>query len=230
MKTLLPNLLFNQLSTQSGIVAILEFDPTIFDDLVFPDGVDKQIFVDTLIQTCGHTPLLHPDPGYMHYYIPAWGKRTFKIWQKLAATLDLEYNPIENYDRKSTYTDTTDRNLNRTTSTESETHGENDSSGTTGNEMEEKISADNSSEYQPNRTEKSSGTSSDLLTTDTRGTDSGTMADNENTVHTYEERTHGNIGVTTSQQMIEAERNLVRYDFYMEIVNSFKKEFCLLVY
>ena len=101
---MLQNLLYNQLSTQSGIVAILEFDPTIFDDLVFPEGVDKQIFVDALVQSCGHTPLLHPDPGYLHYYIPAWGKRTYKIWEKLAATLDLEYNPIENYDRNSTYT------------------------------------------------------------------------------------------------------------------------------
>ena len=227
---MLPNLLFDQLSSQSGIVAILEYDSTIFDDLVFPDGVDKQIFVDTLVQTCGHTPLLHPDPGYLHYYIPAWGKRTFQIWEKLYKTLNLDYNPIENYDRISNWTDTVERNLNRTTSSETEAHSENDSTGTTGNKMEEKISADNSSEYQPNRTEESNGTSSDLLTTDSRGTDNGKMADDEKTVHTYEERTHGNIGVTTSQQMIEAERNLVRYDFYMEIVNSFKKEFCLLVY
>ena len=69
---MIPNLLYNQLSTQSGIVAILEFDPTIFDDLVFPEGVDKQIIVDSLVQTCGHTPLLYPDPGYLHYYLPAW--------------------------------------------------------------------------------------------------------------------------------------------------------------
>lgn len=227
---MLPNLLFDQLSIQSGIVAILEYDSTIFDDLVFPEGVNKQMFLDALVQTCGHTPLLHPDPGYLHYYIPAWGKRTYPIWKKLHATLNLEYNPIENYDRTSTYTDTIDRSLNRTTSSETEAHSENDSDGATSNKNEEKISADNSSEYQPNQTEESSGTSSNSLTSDSRGSDNGKMADDEKTVHTYEERTHGNIGVTTSQQMIEAERNLVRYDFYMEIVNSFKKEFCLLVY
>lgn len=227
---MLPNLLFDQLSTQSGIVAILEFDPTIFDDLVFPDGVDKQIFVDALIQTCGHTPLLHPDPYYLHYYIPAWGKRTFKIWKKLAATLDLEYNPIENYDRNSTYTDTTNRSLNRTTSNSTESHGTNDSSGSSTNTSEDKVSADNSSEYQPDRTSTSSGTTSDSLTLSSSGSDSGNMTDSENVTHTYTERTHGNIGVTTSQQMIQSERDLVRYDFYMEIVNSFKKEFCLLVY
>lgn len=227
---MLKNLLFDQLSTQSGIVAILEFDPTIFDDLIFPEGVDKQIFVDALVQSCGHTPLLHPDPGYLHYYIPAWGRRTYKIWEKLVATLDLEYNPIENYDRSSTYKDTTDRSLNRTTSSSSESHGTNDSSGSNSNNTEEKVSADNSSEYQPDRTSTASGSTSGLLTMDSSGSDSGNMVDDENVTHTYTERTHGNIGVTTSQQMIQSERDLVRYDFYMEIVNSFKKEFCLLVY
>lgn len=227
---MLKNLLFDQLSTQSGIVAVLEFDPTIFDDLIFPEEVDKQIFVDSLVQTCGHTPLLHPDPNYLHYYIPAWGRRTFKIWQKLAATLDLEYNPIENYDRNSTYTDTTDRSLNRTTSNSTESHGTNDSSGSSSNTSEDKVSADNSSEYQPDRTSTASGTTSGQLIMDSNGSDSGNMIDAEKVSHTYTERTHGNIGVTTSQQMIQSERELVRYDFYMEIVNSFKQEFCLLVY
>lgn len=227
---MLKNLLFDQLSTQSGIVAILEFDPTIFDDLIFPEGVDKQIFVDSLVQTCGHTPLLHPDPGYLHYYIPAWGKRTYKIWKKLAATLDLEYNPIENYDRNSTYTDTTDRSLNRTTSNSSKSHGTNGSTGRSTNTSEDKVSADNSSEYQPDRTSTASGTTSDQLIMDSNGSDSGKMTDAEKVSHTYTERTHGNIGVTTSQQMIQSERELVRYDFYMEIVNSFKREFCLLIY
>lgn len=227
---MLKNLLFDQLSAHSGIVAILEFDPTIFNDLVFPEGVDKQIFIDALVQSCGHTPLLHPDPGYLHYYIPAWGKRTYKIWEKLAATLDLEYNPIENYDRNSTYTDTTDRSLNRTTSNSTKSHGTNNSSGSNTNTSEDKVSADNSSEYQPDRTSTASGTASDLLTMKSSGSGSGKMTDAENVTHTYTERTHGNIGVTTSQQMIQSERDLVRYDFYMEIVNSFKREFCLLVY
>jgi len=227
---MLKNLLFDQLSAQSSIVAILEFDPTIFDELIFPEGVNKQIFVDSLVQTCGHTPLLHPDPGYLHYYIPAWGRRTFKIWQKLAATLDLEYNPIENYDRNSTYTDTTDRSLNRTTSNSSKSHGTNGSTGRSTNTSEDKVSADNSSEYQPDRTSTASGTTSDQLIMDSSGSDSGKMTDAEKVSHTYTERTHGNIGVTTSQQMIQSERDLVRYDFYMEIVNSFKREFCLLIY
>lgn len=40
----------------------------------------------------------------------------------------------------------------------------------------------------------------------------------------------GNIGVTTSQQMIEAQRKVVDYCVYDVIIDSFQRRFCLLVY
>ena len=44
-------------------------------------------------------------------------------------------------------------------------------------------------------------------------------------------RTYGNIGVTTSQQMLESEITLrARYNIYNIIVRDFKERFCLLVY
>ena len=43
-------------------------------------------------------------------------------------------------------------------------------------------------------------------------------------------RTHGNIGVTTSQQMIEAERKVSEFNIIDYITDSFKRRFCLMVY
>lgn len=43
-------------------------------------------------------------------------------------------------------------------------------------------------------------------------------------------RTHGNIGVTTSQQMIEAERKVSEFNIIDYITDSFKRRFCLIVY
>lgn len=43
-------------------------------------------------------------------------------------------------------------------------------------------------------------------------------------------RAYGNIGVTTTQQMIEQERNIVQFNIYDFIINSFKNRFCILVY
>ena len=43
-------------------------------------------------------------------------------------------------------------------------------------------------------------------------------------------RMHGNIGVTTSQQMLQQERAVAYYNIYEQIVKDFKRKFCLLVY
>lgn len=43
-------------------------------------------------------------------------------------------------------------------------------------------------------------------------------------------RVHGNIGVTTTQQMIEEERRVVKFNVMDYIIDSFKRRFCLLIY
>ena len=40
----------------------------------------------------------------------------------------------------------------------------------------------------------------------------------------------GNIGVTTTQQMIDAEREIVVYDIYRVIADDYHAKFCLDVY
>lgn len=55
-----------------------------------------------------------------------------------------------------------------------------------------------------------------------------TVADN--LVHTEKMRAYGNIGVTTTQQMIEQERKIVQFSIYEYISRQFAEAFCLLVY
>ena len=70
------------------------------------------------------------------------------------------------------------------------------------------VAAFNSSELEPTYGDNSRGESSDT----------GTL------------RTYGNIGVTTTQQMLESERKTVLYNIYDTIVNQFKQRFCIMVY
>ena len=42
--------------------------------------------------------------------------------------------------------------------------------------------------------------------------------------------TSGNIGVTTTQQMIQAQRDIVRFTVYDTILQDFKERFCVQVY
>lgn len=43
-------------------------------------------------------------------------------------------------------------------------------------------------------------------------------------------RAYGNIGVTTTQEMIAEERKISEFDIDHVIINEFKKTFCLLIY
>lgn len=43
-------------------------------------------------------------------------------------------------------------------------------------------------------------------------------------------RMWGNIGVTTTQQMIEEERRVSQFNIYDYIIESFKRRFCLMIY
>ena len=67
-------------------------------------------------------------------------------------------------------------------------------------------------------------------------TETGKDTENENVNggrtgrHTRTGRAHGNIGVTTSQQMIQSERDLVVFNLYDVIAESFIENFCLMVY
>lgn len=48
--------------------------------------------------------------------------------------------------------------------------------------------------------------------------------------NTHTGRVHGNIGVTTNQQMIQAELELRKTDIYEIITREFIEKFCILVY
>ncbi len=61
----------------------------------------------------------------------------------------------------------------------------------------------------------------------TNSADSNT-SDNTSSIHSG--RLHGNIGVTTSQQMLQAELDISKWNLYDEIADLFLSEFCIYLY
>lgn len=78
--------------------------------------------------------------------------------------------------------------------------------------------------YQRGRSNTNSTNGSNTENEEGYTTDTGNINNNE------ENREFGNIGVVTTQSMIEAERNLVKFNIYDFIIDSFKAHFCLLIY
>lgn len=206
-----------------SILALYNMDDSIFDNMQLPSGVNKQTIIDGIMMDCMELEILYPDADSIKTLIGIWSRREIDTWQRIYNASIAEYNPIENYDRHQT-------------DTREETHSGNDV--TTGNSTEtgsgnlsddklHKYSAFDSGSLTPQTEDMQSSTSSNTQTQ----TVSNTFAHGEKIGERFTSHIHGNIGVTTSQQMLESELavspklNIINY-----IVNSFKTRFCILVY
>lgn len=164
-------------------------------------------------------------------------------WTKLYNTLSFEYDPINNYDMTETETVTgsnSDTRLN-TGTTETEhtgTQGTSETNTVTGSGSTDNTifgfnsstaSDDSGSETSSTNTGTGSSTRTDNLT-DTRTdnlseTNSGSHSESRSLTRS------GNIGVTTSQQMIQSERDLDNYNvFYDGIFSDIDKVLTIATY
>lgn len=133
-------------------------------------------------------------------YIALYGKSHKYEYDKLVDTLSLEYNPIENYSMTEKGTDTRAPNITQTNKGVNTNTVGVDTSITTG-----KTTFDKSDSFINDTKTTNTGTNTDTQDINTTVTTTG----NEKTVHEFTRS--GNIGVTTSQQMIESERQLAMF-------------------
>ena len=133
-------------------------------------------------------------------YIALYGKSHKYEYDKLVDTLSLEYNPIENYSMTEKGTDTRTPNITQTNKGVNTNTVGIDTSITTG-----KTTFDKSDSFINDTKTTNTGTNTDTQDINTTVTTAG----NEKTVHEFTRS--GNIGVTTSQQMIESERQLAMF-------------------
>lgn len=230
----LGNMFSDQLFATGSTVDLMKWDSTCLDSMMLPEGVEKEEVINCILEKYGDQTLAHPDPDYMRHYVGTWSKRRKPIWEKLLATTQLEYNPIWNFDRTEEYKDTTDHRLtgqNELTSTDTGTSTVNGTIDRS-EDSEHKVSAENVSSYQSDEKTENQITENAKQMTDTKATarDTGTNTVDEKTTFEHNARLCGNIGVTTTQQMIEAERNVVRYSVIEEIAADYRDTFCLMIY
>nr|DAI86100.1 MAG TPA: hypothetical protein [Bacteriophage sp.] len=201
------------MTSRLTLIGLVKYDDTLFNNLRFPDGVDKTIFTNTLLLDYGMLGVVYPDFYFMRdCAIPAWCDKWQESLRQVWNALHADYNPIENYDRQEHWTDSPD--ITRTE------NGNNEST-MTGNENSNAygdVSAYNASDYQAqDRTRSDSSNTSN-------GKNNYSSSNRETGTTTHDGRIHGNIGVTTSQQMIESELKLRKQSFYGYAVSLFMQD------
>ena len=195
------------LQPRMTLYGMYQYDPTLFDGVTLPEGMDKTLMVNQIIRQSGDLFPYYQVPPEVKTAITEWFSRRKDNFSKLWQGFTAEYNPIENYDRQEDSTETP--NITHTLS----------NSGQDASTNEADVQGYNGTDYVPNSRTKSSGTSS------TNGTDT------ESGTRTYTSRIHGNIGVTTSAQMLEGELALRKsMDLYALIAAEFETDNLIQVY
>lgn len=201
------------------LIGMYNFDDTLFEYLTVPDGIDKEILVNNILMQSGEFEVLYPNLDFLKMSIGAWSKKwqpTFERWQKALA---IEYDPLENYDRKEEWTDS----HNMTGSDSGNSSGQ--TSGTTGSLTTNRVSAYDSGDA---LTTKDAVAANGSDSTNNSGNFSNSRSQTDGGNHSG--RIHGNIGVTTSQQMLESELKLGYWNIYEKITDIFLTEFVLPIY
>ena len=191
------------------VEGLYNYKDTLFNEFNVPDGMDKQIAIDTICMRSRELEVLYPNIEFFAMRIGMWSRKHQYNWKKLYDTTLLEYNPIENYDRMEEWNDTDTENGSNTVTNEIMSSGTITDQNTAFNAG----LADHAKEISDN---------------DTTNNGSGTIK--RDAKHTRSGRAHGNIGVTTSQEMIVSEREVAMFNIYDVIAESFVENFCLMVY
>lgn len=181
------------------ILGLYNYDTSIFENLVVPDGVDAATAINSICMDNADLEIMYPEPDTMKFLIGLWSTRMLPVWERVYKAITTEYNPLENYNRTETY-----------------------------NQID---TGESSAESGATSTNKVAGYNDTTLTDSGQTVDNSSGSGNSKLQSVRQSNVSGNIGVTTSQQMLNQELDVSeRTDIYRYISESFKQRFCLMVY
>ena len=229
-----------------SMIGLYNWDPSIFDTMELPAGLDRDAVISAILLDSMDLEVLYPDPEYMKYALATYSKRRIDVWNKLYATTKLEYNPIWNKDGTITETEEVSRTgdtsgtSNTTTASSGKSNTTTASSGSSSGNSETNtyvFGFNESSGAQSGRTTESvastsSGNSTENGTSSGNSTENGTSSESrrDDEKRTYTRSEQGNIGITTTQQMIKEEREVDDFSIIDYIAKDILHKMCILVY
>ena len=219
-------MLVNELH-QGGIRAMMDWDNTLFDGMVTPDSVTITEVVDHIIYKYGDAPLFSPDPEVIRFYIGRWSNRRLPLWNRYEAAINIQYAPLENYNR------TEERTENRAGTVDNTGTVNTADTGTVGTvisgDITDQRAADNSDNW--SNYDKSTESGNNTTTNNLNRLETRNLSEEQDIDYTINSNIHGNIGVTTSQQMLNSELDLIpRLDLIDYIADDWHAEFNMMIY
>ena len=239
---------------QMSILGLWQWDHSVFDLMQFPSfqegetvheftADEKQLLIDNLMSECAELEILYPNPVVMKNMIGLWSGKELPTWNRFYKAALAEYDPIENYHRTEHSTETlanydqhTGTDSNQASGSDTMNGGATDTNSGTDTTTGKITGYDSIQLVDHDQTTMLHGhvitnTHNDGTTYGRKDTFThGEKIDHGGTIKNDVEA-FGNIGVTTSQQMLESELELSpKLNVFNYIIESFKNRFCILVY
>lgn len=230
-------------SATMTLIGLYSYDNTLFDNMTLPEGITKDLVIDSILMRGGDYEVIYPNPDLLKELIGSWSSQWNKVfynWNRATTGMD-EIRPLDNYDRYESWTDTENTHSESTdnmtgsgsTSGSDTSHGSasvtNDTTDTSKISAEDSDSFTNrtqdiSSNTQGNTTDTSASTSTTSQTNTNTSAESDGNKSGEHTGHIY-----GNIGVTTSAQMFREFYDIMRQygNIYDSIATVFLQSFVI---
>ena len=211
-----------------SVQGLLSFDPTLFDTMPLPDGLDRETVVGTIVYECAPFEVLIPQPDLFKRLLNLFAQRRLPVWQKLYTSTVQRYDMLADTETTRQYsgsdTDIRTPDLTRTRSPDLTTEGQNSGSDT----VEQKVSAFNSADY-ANREKQTTtlGTNNKVHST---GTDTETETGTEKTVRERGTSEHTTGRSRPAAELLKADREAALFDVVHFIATDIKCNFCIMVY
>lgn len=211
-----------------NLPTLYKYDPALFDDLVFPEGLDREILIGSILRATSPFEVTYPDPYVCKCWISGFSRARLPTWQKLYNTTVAEYNMLDNQQHTSSENGSNSgKSSGSNTSTRSPdltTTGQNGGSDS----VEQQVSAFNSSDFQPREQQITHYGSNNQIHSGGKETVTG-QDSSENTSKHNVSRTESGRSIP-AQDLIKKERDMALFNMYDYIAMDIRAELCLLIY
>ena len=211
-----------------NLFSAMTWNPDLFSGINLPPGVDRGLVEDAIVDRCAECALLYTNPDLLLAKNNAWFNRHYYNIQKLFDAAMLTYNPLSDYSVGGNVTESEDETENGDDNKIVAETDENESGGNSSASTETKVSAYNSSDYQPDNNVQSNGNTTATNSSRVNRTESRDFDTQKSRNRITENNIEGRR--TSPQELLRKEYEISLLNVYDRIAELWEADFCYSVY